>query len=107
MSPKKEMLKRQPTASCSLQVAFQDFLLSRKAMRVASRTLDYYNFHGGKFITWLEEQSVQCPEDIYVRHIREFLAELTNKNLASSYVHCHARVIRTLIRFWHEEKYMK
>ena len=40
------------------------------------------------------------------RHVRAYLAALMDKGRGDTTMHDHARAVRTLLRFWHAEKYM-
>ena len=93
-------------ASIFLDDAYTDFILSRQAMLCKPSTIRFYGFTAGKFVQWLKENGVNAPEEITARHIRAYLAELDGKGLSDSYIHGHARAIRTLVRFLHKEKYI-
>jgi integrase/recombinase XerD len=106
MSP--ETLTRQEwaLASYALQDAFTDFVLSRQAILCSPKTLGWYRFILSKFVESLAENGVISPQEITARHIRAFLSELAGKGLSDTYIHGYARAIRTLMRFFHSEKYM-
>jgi site-specific recombinase XerD len=93
-------------ASIFLDDAYTDFILSRQAMLCKPTTLRFYRFTAGKFVEWLKANSVNAPDEIAARHVRAYLAELDGNGLSDSYIHGHARAIRTLIRFLHKEKYI-
>jgi hypothetical protein len=57
-----------------IRQAFEDFLLSREAMRCTPATLEHYRYSAGVFITWLELRSVTHPEEVTAAHVREWLA---------------------------------
>jgi integrase/recombinase XerD len=108
------MSKRENRASASyaggrptkLEDAFEDFILSRQAMMVAKRTIIFYNGTAGKFVEFLLRNGKSDPEDITSRDIREYLNTYINRGCKESYVHGHARAIRTFLRFMHQEGYV-
>lgn len=103
-----ETLKKQEWALDSYLIddAYTDFFLSRQAKLCSPGTLRFYQFTAGKFVEWLKSIGVNSPDEIASRHVRVYLAELDNRKLSDSYIHGHARAIRTLLRFLHAEKYI-
>jgi len=89
-----------------LDDAYTDFILSRQAMLCTPGTLRWYGFTAGKFIKWLKENGVNKPEEISARYVRAYLTKLHSIGLCSSTIHGHARAVRTLVRFLHQEKYI-
>jgi site-specific recombinase XerD len=87
-----------------IQQAYQDFLLSREAMRCTDSTLAFYRFTAGVFITWLELKNLTHPEEVKSSHVREWLAGMPKAK--DTTVHCRARGVRTMLRFWLAEKYL-
>jgi integrase/recombinase XerD len=85
--------------------AFHDFILSRRIV-CSEKTIDWYSFTLLKVLGWMVEHGVVHPHDITARHIRDYLADLTQRGLSDSYVHIHARTIRTMLLFFYEEKYI-
>ncbi len=106
MSQKMLQTTKWALASIFLDDAYTDFILSRQAMLCKPSTLRFYSFTAGKFIAWLKENGINEPIDIQSRHVRAYLAELDSKGLSDSYIHGHARAIRTFTRFLHKEKYI-
>lgn len=106
LSPK--IISNQAWASASrvLQEAFTDFLLSRQAILCSARTLDWYTFTLGKVIQWLSKNGVADPKDITARHVRAYLSECAARGLTDSTINNHARAIRTMLRFFLQEKYI-
>ncbi len=90
----------------ALEDAFLDFLLSREAMLCSSATMKFYKFTGGKIIEWLAFEGITAPEEIKARHVRAYLSKMARKGLSDSYIHSHARVFRTFLRFLHDEEYV-
>lgn len=74
--------------------AFADFILSRKALRRTSKTIEFYEYTIGAFMQWLGDKTPT------VRDVRIYLAHLT---CADATVHAHARGIRAFLRFCHQE----
>jgi site-specific recombinase XerD len=93
-------------ASLALTDAYTDFILSRQAMQCTPSTMDFYKHTAGAFLKWVEEQSVTTPEQVNARLVRQYLSELAGQGKADKTLHAHARAIRTLVRFWHTEKYI-
>jgi site-specific recombinase XerD len=93
-------------AHFALHDAYTDFILSRQAMQCTIATLKFYENTAGKFLSWVETQSITSPPEITARHVRAYLAELTARKLSDWTVNDHARAIRTLLKFFHAEGYM-
>jgi len=106
MTPQVKTTQKWTLASVSLTDAYTDFFLSRQAMRCTPETLTFYNYTAGKFVLWLESQSIMQPAEVDARHVRAYLAKLIGEGKASTTVHDHARAVRTLLRFWYAEKYL-
>ncbi len=104
MSPKTKTAARWTLASVALLDAYTDFILSRQAMNCASATLKFYGNTAGVFLAWVESQNVTTPTEVTARLVRQYLAGLEGK--ADRTRHAHARAIKTLLRFWHAEKYI-
>lgn len=71
-------------------------------MLCTQATLDFYANTTGKFVSWL---GIVNPDQIELSHIRSYLSELHQRGLKSSSIHCHARGIKTFIRFCYHEGY--
>jgi site-specific recombinase XerD len=106
MSPQVVTTQNWTLASVAITDAYTDFFLSRQAMRCTPETLTFYTYTAGKFIQWLESQSINAPAEVDARHVRAYLAKLIGEGKASATVNDHARAVRTLLRFWYAEKYM-
>lgn len=103
------MRKITPTrtlTSPTLSEAYTDFILSRQSMQCSAATLEFYRHTAFIFLYWTESQSVHSPKEINARHVRGYLAELTDRKLSDWTVNDHARAIRTLLKFFHAEGYM-
>ena len=92
--------------SADLEDAYTDFILSRQAALVSQNTILYYKFTAGLFIRWLGDQGITTPDEVQVRHVREYLAQLAAKGKSDRTIADHARAIQTLVRFWHTENYL-
>ena len=93
-------------ASVALTDAYTDFILSRQAMNCTPATLEFYKHTAGAFLSWVEAQGVTSPEEVTARLIRGYLAGLLAAGRKDTTLHANARAIRTLVRFWHSEKYI-
>ncbi|HUI89097.1 MAG TPA: tyrosine-type recombinase/integrase [Anaerolineales bacterium] len=93
-------------SSVALRDAYTDFMLSRQAMRVSPATVEFYKYTAGFFLSWLEKQSIAAPQEVTARLVRAYLAELIARELSDWTLNGHARAIRTMLKFWHQEKYM-
>lgn len=59
----------------------------------------------GKFINWLEEGAVVEANEISTRHVRMDLSAMAQRELTDTYIHSHARAVRTFVRFLYSEGY--
>jgi site-specific recombinase XerD len=106
MTSQVKTIQKWTLASVALTDGYTDFFLSRQAIRCTPETLTFYNHTAGKFVLWLESQSICAPGEVGARHVRAYLAKLIGEGKASTTVHDHARAVRTLLRFWYSEKYL-
>jgi integrase/recombinase XerD len=106
MSRKTDTKQKWAVASYELQDAYTDFILSRQAMLCSPKTIRFYHFTAGRFVKYLEENGVTEPQGVSARYIRAYFASLASQELSDSYIHGHARAIKTLTRFWHKENYI-
>jgi integrase/recombinase XerD len=106
MSPQTVTTQNWTLASEAITDAYTDFFLSRQAMRCTPETLTFYIYTAGRFVTWLKSQRVNAPAEVDALHVRAYLAKLIGEGKASSTVNDQARAVRTLLRFWHTEKYL-
>jgi len=94
------------SAPDEIQAAYDDFLLARQAILCSPSTLRFYKFTAGKCVEFLINQGITKPSQVGVKHIRACLARLASKDLSDSYIHGHARAVKTLVRFWYQEAYI-
>lgn len=87
----------------ALDDAFTAFWISRKGGNLSKRTLNFYTNTAGRFVNWLKDNGVNAPELVTARHVMEYLADLRDRKVADNTLNAHARAIRTLLIFWHEE----
>ncbi len=105
MSAIKHSTKVKTLTSEKMLFAWSDFFLSRQAIRVSPATLEFYKHTALRFCFWLESQGVTSPADVSARHVRGYLAELSESGLSDWTVNGNARAVKTLLRFWFEEQY--
>ncbi len=91
----------QPTNPIDLSLDM--FITAKQAERCTPRTIETYRFSLERFRDWLATQDVTDAAHIIPHHIRLFLAELDKQGLSAGYIHIHARVIKTWVRFLHAE----
>jgi integrase/recombinase XerD len=92
--------------SPNLRDPFLDFILSRQAMNCTPATIEFYRYTAGVFLAWSEKQGITSPEQIKARHVRQYIAEMASGGKKDNTCHDHARAIRTLLRFWLDERYI-
>ena len=95
-----------PKENHLIQESYTDFLLSRKALLLSNKTIEFYIYTTGGFVNYLLMESVYEPEAITSSQIRGYLTEVSSRNVTSSTVHAHARGTRAFRRFLKEEGYM-
>jgi len=100
-------LRLVPKENHLIQESYTDFLLSRKAVLLSDKTLEFYEYTTGGFINFLLMESVFEPEAITSSHIRGYLTDVSSRNVTSSTVHAHARGTRAFLRFLKEEGYIR
>ena len=93
-------------ASAALQDTFTDFVLSRQAMLCTPATVKWYSWTLAKFLEHANRQGIALPEEITAQIIRQYLSGLAGQGLSDSYIHNHARAIKTFMRFCLSESYI-
>jgi integrase/recombinase XerD len=81
-------------------------MLSRQAMNCTPATLAFYRYTAGKFLEWAEYQGAAAPEEVTARIVRAYIAELVSQGKKDTTVWDHARAVKTMLRFWHQEGYL-
>ena len=104
--PQPKTKQKWALASVALQDAYTDFMLSRQAMNCTPSTLAWYTRTAGVFLSWCEGQGITDPQQVTARHVRQYIAELAARGKQDTTLHAHARAIRTLLKFWHNENYI-
>jgi integrase/recombinase XerD len=90
--------------SPALQNAFENFILSRQAMRCSPATIGFYRHTAETFVFWAEQSNgISEPSQVNSNLVRKFLADLDKKSASDWTMNDYARAIRTLLRFWHSE----
>ena len=109
MSAKKQQVQIKPPAyffdGSNFHDAYEDFYLSRQAMQVSPRTLEFYRDKLLPFITWLNAQAITATQDLTAKHVRQFLSTLNDRGLSDYTINAYARAIKTYTRFMLEEGY--
>jgi integrase/recombinase XerD len=106
MSRKSDRVPQWAPAHQELYDVYKDFLLSRKAILCRDQTLVWYAEALLRILEWMIQNGVTHPADITARQVRAYLASMKDRNLKDSYIHNHARTIRTFLRFLYQEKYI-
>lgn len=91
--------------SITLGDALSDFYLSRRAMLCSPATLEFYEYTAGHFVERLQKGGVKKPAEVSAHHVRDYLSGLASRGLKDNTVHCHARAIKTFMRFCLAENY--
>jgi site-specific recombinase XerD len=78
-------------------------LLDREAARSTPKTLTHHTYTLGSFVSWLQEQGVNCPSYTTARHIRTYLVCLQRRGLKGTTQHTHARGIKTWLGWFVDE----
>jgi site-specific recombinase XerD len=86
--------------------AYQDFILSRKASLLSTRTIEYYECTVGGFVEWLISNGIAEPDQITPIDVRAYITSVSERGVASATVHSHARGTRAFLRFLIEEGYI-
>ena len=67
----------------------------------------FYTYNLSNIFDWMKENGVKTPEDITSRYVRAYLAEMEGNGLSDSYIHSHARIIKTFTHFLLQEGYIE
>ncbi len=85
--------------STPLQDAVTSFYLDRQANGVSGYTLTWYRTYVGAVIEWLAAQTVTDPARVTPNHMRAWLIELKERELAERTIHHHASAARAFFNF--------
>jgi site-specific recombinase XerD len=89
--------------SLNLDAAIDQFIDAKVAQFCTPRTVAQYEWVLRRFARWAGERGIENVNQITPASIRAFLTSIISRRRSSSYVHGHARVIRTWMRFLHVE----
>lgn len=79
--------------------AYDEFIASRDAANLSSRTIGYYRDKLRPFCTWCNENDAPHVDDIKAHHIRDYLLTLKRRELSPWTLHGAARAIRAFLHF--------
>ena len=85
----------------TLLVAFEDFILSREAALCSPETIDFYRRMLKPLLAFADGRPVSN------RLVREFLATVAQRGVASATVHAHARAVQAFARFDYQEGWIE
>jgi site-specific recombinase XerD len=102
--PRDRQLRVPEHPATPLDLCLDLFITAKEAERCTPRTIETYRATLVRFCDWLRSQSTQEAREITPHLIRLFLASLEKHGYAASYIHIHARVIKTWIRFLNAEE---
>ncbi|WP_322793342.1 tyrosine-type recombinase/integrase [Bellilinea sp.] len=90
-----------PHHTIRIEEAFDEFLLSRQAMRCSPRTIRTYRSILGRFIQWLKKEGVQSVIQLSPRHVRKFMSQTSGSQWT---LNGYGRAIRTFLNFLVQEE---
>lgn len=82
-----------------LETCLEMFALHQEASRHTPRTQEFYRYTLGGFLSFLEGEGIDIPEDIESRHIRKFIVAKQRQGCKDTTVHGYARAIKTFCNF--------
>ena len=80
------------------------FRLDGESRGFTAATLRFYAGRLGLFQEWCTAHGATMLDELTPALIRQYLAELQQRDLSSAYIHSHARAIKTLCRFCAREE---
>jgi site-specific recombinase XerD len=93
-------------ATVALDDAYRAFWQSRKAKNVSKATMVFYHATVARFLSWAKEHGACTPDEITTQVVDDYLSSLQDRRVADGTLHAHARAIRTLLIFMHENELM-
>lgn len=90
----------------ALGAALNIYILDAQSRNYSPRTVDFYRWRVGKFITWLAEQGVDTVTAVNAAHIRTYLAQRADQVSATT-IHTEARAIRAFLNFCVAEQWIE
>ncbi len=92
-------------ATIALDDAYTAFWQSRKAKNVSQATLTFYASTAGKFFSWLKNNGIYGPDEVTSREVTGYLSALRDTRASDNTINAHARAIRTLMIYWHDNEF--
>jgi integrase/recombinase XerD len=92
-------------STIAIDDAYNAFEQRCKAKNVSHRTLEFYEGTAGRFIEWLKCSGVNAPELVTERHVTGYIAGLRDSGVSDNTINAHARAIRTMLIYWHEQDF--
>jgi integrase/recombinase XerD len=83
-----------------IQIAFEDFILSRQASLCSPATLDFYTRMLTPFLESLTDSKPTAQD------VRRFLAGVASRGVSAGTVHAYARAVRAFLNFCYAEGYL-
>ena len=85
--------------------ALQTLIIDAKARQCTPPTIAHYRGRITDFARWLADQdgAIHTVDGITHHHIRQYLAHLIDRGLASATVHTHGRTVRAFLNFCQRE----
>jgi len=105
--PQERLIRLVSPEPSSLATCLDMFLLAQEAAHHTSKTLSYYRYTLGNFLSYLSARGVRSPEGVKATHIRAFLVSLQKQGYADTTVHGHARAIKALFSFLVKEEVLE
>ncbi len=94
--------KRITAPSLTFSVLYQDFYNQRTSSQVCKGTLGIYEYTAKPFCSWADDKGFD-PSTVERRHVRAFIAKLTQYGWSKATVNLHGRNVRALLRYGHLE----
>ena len=91
------------SAGLTLGVALQDFMLHQRTSRHSPRTIQYYEFSLGRFLSWNAKEQRELVGDVTSGTIRQFMLDLESTMKPNS-VHAFMRAVRAFFIFLEREE---
>lgn len=82
-----------------LKTAYELFYLECQSRRLTANTLRFYRGRMVLFMRWCETRSLTSLGDITHHHIRQYLVDLAESGVSSTYQHRFAKCIKTFFAF--------
>lgn len=103
MSPRFTKQPARHLVSSQLADAYLDFILSRQAKNCTPSTMYHYTKKLLDFLLWTEKEGVTRCSELSSRHVRRFLAEMSEQGKQDTTCHGYARTIKTFLIFLYRD----